>query len=74
MDKDTGKAFDFRLFKRVMAHTRPYLLTFYGVALAAILSTFFSVLTPYILRDIIDKGINLKDADTLLNLSIAMLR
>ena len=73
MDKDTGKAFDFRLFKRVMAHTRPYLLTFYGVALAAILSTFFSVLTPYILRDIIDKGINLKDADTLLNLSIAML-
>ena len=73
MDKDTGKAFDFRLFKSVMAHTRPYLLTFYGVAIAAILSTFFSVLTPYILRDIIDKGINLKDADTLLYLSIAML-
>ncbi len=73
MDKDTGKAFDFRLFKSVMAHTRPYLLTFYGVAIAAILSTFFSVLTPYILRDIIDKGINLKDAETLLYLSIAML-
>jgi len=73
MDKDTGKAFDFRLFKRVMAHTKPYRLTFYGVALAAILLTFFSVLTPYILRDIIDKGINLKDADTLLYLSIAML-
>ncbi|NNE03736.1 MAG: ABC transporter ATP-binding protein [Eudoraea sp.] len=73
MDKDTGKAFDFRLFKRVMAHTSPYRLTFYGVALSAILVTFFSVLTPYILRDIIDKGINLKDADTLLYLSLAML-
>jgi ABC-type multidrug transport system fused ATPase/permease subunit len=73
MDKDTGKAFDFRLFKRVMAHTRPYSLIFYGVALSAIFVTFFSVLTPYILRDIIDKGINLKDADTLFYLSMAML-
>ena len=73
MDKDTGKAFDFRLFKRVMAHTRPYMITFYGVALAAILLTFFAILTPYILRDIIDDAINLRDADKLLYLSIAML-
>ncbi len=73
MDKDTGKAFDFRLFKRVMAHTRPYMITFYGVALAAILLTFFAILTPYILKDIIDDAINLRDADKLLYLSIAML-
>ncbi len=72
MDKDTGKAFDFRLFKRVMAHTRPYMITFYGVALAAILLTFFAILTPYILKDIIDDAINLRDADKLLYLSIAM--
>jgi ABC-type multidrug transport system fused ATPase/permease subunit len=73
MDKDTGKAFDFRLFKRVMAHTRPYMITFYGVALAAILLTFFAILTPYILRDIIDDAINLRDAEKLLYLSLAML-
>ncbi len=73
MDKETGKAFDFILFKRLMAYTRPYRLTFYGVAVAAILLTFFAVLTPYILRDIIDEAIKLKNADTLLVLSLAML-
>ncbi len=73
MDRDTGKAFDFKLFKRVMAHTRPYKLTFYGVALSAILLTFFAVLTPYILRNIIDDAIAKSDAEKLLNLSLAML-
>lgn len=37
MDKDSGKAFDTRLFKRLLAYTKPYKITFYGVALAAIL-------------------------------------
>jgi len=73
MDKDTGKAFDYRLFKRLIAQTRPYRLTFYGVALAGILLTFFAVLTPYILRNIIDDAINMRDMDKLLILSFAML-
>lgn len=73
MDKDTGKAFDFRLFKRVMAHTRPYMLTFVLVALTAILLTTFAVLTPYILRDIIDKAVANSDAELLWQLSLAML-
>lgn len=73
MDKDTGKAFDFRLFKRVMAHTKPYQLTFYAVALTAILLTAFAVLTPYILRDIIDKALRNSDGELLWKLSLAML-
>ncbi|GGD56124.1 ABC transporter ATP-binding protein [Muriicola marianensis] len=73
MDKETGKAFDYRLFKRLIAQTRPYRVTFYGVALAGILLTFFAVLTPYILRNIIDDAISLKDMDLLLWLSLAML-
>ncbi|MEM7382620.1 MAG: ABC transporter ATP-binding protein, partial [Bacteroidota bacterium] len=73
MDRDTGKAFDFRLFKRVMAHTRPYRLTFYGVALSAILLTIFAVLTPYFVRSIIDDAIRNKDAQLLLYLSLGML-
>lgn len=73
MDKETGKAFDYNLFKRLLAQTRPYRLTFYGVALAGILLTFFAVLTPYILRNIIDDAINLRDMDKLLVLSFAML-
>ncbi len=73
MDKETGKAFDYKLFKRLLAQTRPYRLTFYGVALSAILLTCFAVLTPYILRNIIDNAINKMDMDALFWLSLAML-
>lgn len=73
MDKDTGKAFDTRLFKRLLAHTRPYRLTFYGVALAAILISGFAVLTPVILQRVIDNAIIDSNAEQLMFLTIAML-
>lgn len=73
MDNDSGKAFDTRLFKRLMAHTRPYKTTFFGVAFAAILLSGFAVLTPIILREIIDDAIKGSDAQKLLYLTIAML-
>ena len=72
MDKETGKAFDFRLFKRVVAHTRPYRLTFYGVALAAILLSTFAVLTPIIVSEIIDGAVVQSDAEYLWSLTLAM--
>jgi ATP-binding cassette subfamily B multidrug efflux pump len=73
MDKDSGKAFDTRLFKRLMAYTKPYKLTFYGVALAAILLSGFAILTPLIVKKIIDDAIKQSNEDMLLNLTIAML-
>lgn len=73
MDKDSGKAFDKRLFKRLMAYTRPYNITFYGVAFAAILLSAFSVLTPLIVRKIIDDAIKGSDQEMLMYLTIAML-
>ncbi|MFX0555192.1 ABC transporter ATP-binding protein [Maribacter sp. CXY002] len=73
MNKDSGKAFDTRLFKRLMAHTQPYKVTFYGVALAAILLSAFAVLTPIILKQIVDDAIKGSDAQKLLYLTIAML-
>lgn len=72
MDKDTGKAFDFNLFKRVLAHTRPYRLTFYGVAFAAILISGFAVLRPLIVGEIIDGAVKQSDAERLLYLILAM--
>ena len=72
MEKDTGKAFDFRLFKRVFAYTQPYKLTFYGVALAAIFISGFAVLTPLIVGEIVDGAIKQGDAEKLLVLIIAM--
>lgn len=73
MDKDSGKAFDTRLFKRLLAYTRPYKLTFYGVALAAILLSVFAILTPLIVKKIIDDAIKQPNAQMLLYLTIAML-
>lgn len=72
MNKDSGKAFDYRLFKRLMAHTRPYRLTFFGVALAAIFISAFAVLTPLIVGEIIDGAVKASDADRLLYLTLAL--
>ncbi|MEM9143787.1 MAG: ABC transporter ATP-binding protein [Bacteroidota bacterium] len=72
MDNDSGKAFDVRLFRRLMAHARPYKGTFYGVALAAILLSVFAVIGPYILRMIIDEAIVAPDAEKLLFLCALM--
>ncbi|MFS4493793.1 ABC transporter ATP-binding protein [Maribacter sp. 2308TA10-17] len=73
MDNDSGKAFDKLLFKRLLAHTRPYRITFYGVALAAILISAFAVLTPLILKEIIDDAIRKSSEEKLLMLTLAML-
>ena len=72
MDKDAGKAFDYRLFKRLVAYTRPYRLTFYGVALAAIFLSAFAVLTPLIVSEIIDGALKQNDAEKLWILTMAM--
>ncbi|NND15995.1 MAG: ABC transporter ATP-binding protein [Eudoraea sp.] len=72
MDQEIGKAFDFTLFKRVLAYTKPYRLTFYGVALIAILLSGFAVLTPLIVGEIIDGAIKKSDAEKLWFLTLAM--
>ncbi|QWX82848.1 ABC transporter ATP-binding protein [Cellulophaga sp. HaHaR_3_176] len=73
MDSKSGKAFDLILFKRLIAYTKPYRVTFYGVAIAAILLSGFAVMTAIIVGNIVDEAITLKDADKLLYLTIAMI-
>ena len=72
MDKDSGKAFDKSLFKRLMGHTKPYMGTFYGVALAAILVSAFAVMTPMLVGRVINDGIKAKDADLLFWYTLAL--
>ncbi len=73
MSDNTGNAFDTHLFKRLMRYTRPYKLIFYVVAVSAILLSAFAVLTPILLKQIIDDAIKGSDADKLLYLTLAML-
>ncbi|WP_298501686.1 ABC transporter ATP-binding protein [uncultured Maribacter sp.] len=73
MSENSGKTFDKSLFKRLMGHTKPYRVTFYGVALAAILASVFAVLTPILVGRIIDDGIKAKDANMLFVFTMALL-
>lgn len=65
MAASTGKAFDFRLFKRLLVYTNAYKLTFYFVGIAAVLLSFFGVLRPYLLQMTIDEGFVPQDWDRL---------
>ncbi|WP_136464829.1 ABC transporter ATP-binding protein [Flagellimonas onchidii] len=70
---EIGKAFDFDLFKRVFAHTRPYRVTFWVVAVVAILSAAFAVLTPILVKFIIDEPLTNRDGEQLLTVVLVML-
>jgi ABC-type multidrug transport system fused ATPase/permease subunit len=70
--KEEGKAFDYNLFKRLLRYTKPYRVTFYGVAIVAILLSGFAVLTPVIVGRIVDGAIKMKDGGLLLGLTIAL--
>ena len=72
MEKETGKAFDFRLFKRVLAYTQPYRITFSGVSLAAILLSVFAVLSAIFLKNIVDEALLEKNVDKLTYYTIGM--
>tara|TARA_R100000935_G_scaffold58576_1_gene96340 strand:- start:25378 stop:27144 length:1767 start_codon:yes stop_codon:yes gene_type:complete len=61
MAKESGKAFDFRLFKRLLAFTNAYRFTFYFVAFAAIAMSVLGVLTPHLLQLAIDEAMFNKD-------------
>ncbi|TDN81836.1 ABC-type multidrug transport system fused ATPase/permease subunit [Salegentibacter sp. 24] len=65
MASKTGNAFDFNLFKRLLRYTNPYKVTFYFVAVAAILLSFFAVLRPYLLKVTVDDAIIPQDYDSL---------
>jgi len=70
--KEMGKAFDLRLFNRVMRYTRPYGSVFFGVAVAAILLSAFSVATPLLLGQLVDEAISNRDAERLINIIVLM--
>ncbi|MDT0608109.1 ABC transporter ATP-binding protein [Croceitalea rosinachiae] len=56
-EKEQGKAFDFRLFKRVFEFTKPYRPIFWLVAFVAIFLAGFAVLTPILVRQIINTAL-----------------
>ncbi len=72
MAETTGNAFDFKLFKRLLAFTKPYRLVFYFVAFAAIIMSGLAVLRPYLLELAIDNSMVPKDGDGFMKYIILM--
>ncbi|WP_026450624.1 ABC transporter ATP-binding protein [Aequorivita capsosiphonis] len=73
MSKTTGNAFDFKLFKRLLAFTKPYRVVFYFVAFAAIIMSVLAVLRPYLLKLAIDNSMVPKDGDGFMKYIILMI-
>tara|TARA_R110000751_G_scaffold4227_6_gene20504 strand:- start:94814 stop:96580 length:1767 start_codon:yes stop_codon:yes gene_type:complete len=72
VSETTGNAFDFKLFKRLLAFTKPYRLVFYFVAFAAIIMSGLAVLRPYLLKLAIDNSMVPKDGDGFMKYIILM--
>ena len=61
-----AKAFDIRLFKRILEYTKPYQMRFNGVVVFAISLSVFAALRPYLLKQTVDSYIQTHDAHGLL--------
>jgi subfamily B ATP-binding cassette protein MsbA len=72
VSEKTGNAFDFKLFKRLLAFTKPYSLIFYFVAFAAIIMSGLAVLRPYLLELAIDNSMVPKDGEGFMKYIILM--
>ena len=61
-----AKAFDTRLFKRILKYTKPYQFRFRGVIAFAISLSVFAALRPYLLKQTVDGYIKTHDQQGLL--------
>ncbi|WP_348810872.1 ABC transporter ATP-binding protein [Flavobacterium maritimum] len=61
-----AKAFDTRLFKRILQYTKPYQMRFRGVIIFAVSLSVFAALRPYLLKQTVDGYIKTHDQHGLL--------
>lgn len=67
-----AKAFDTRLFKRILKYTKPYKWRYYGVIVFAVSLSVFAALRPYLLKQTVDGYIKTHDKQGLLMYIILM--
>ncbi|MCH1455100.1 MAG: ATP-binding cassette domain-containing protein [Schleiferiaceae bacterium] len=73
MSKVGGKAFDFKLFTKVMAYARPYRGLFWGSVVLTVVLGALGTARPIITKMIIDDAILALDGAYLLNLSLGLI-
>lgn len=73
MSKTTGKAFDIKIFVRLMSFAKQYRTRFIVATTSTILLALFAVLSPILLMEAIEDFVTHKDLTRLLYYTIAML-
>jgi len=68
-----AKAFDTKIFKRILEYTKPYKRRFNGVVFFAVSLSLFAALRPYLLKQTVDDYIQNHNATGLLNYIILMM-
>ena len=71
-EQEIGKAFDFKLFRRVFGFARNYISILVTVVLSGILSAAFAVFTPIIVQYIINKALDARNDEQLLTAILVM--
>lgn len=66
MSSVAGKAFDYKLFKRVLAYVKPYKTKFYITAILTIVLAFLGPIKPKMIGDTIDKYVIPGDGEGML--------
>ncbi|MBT6082562.1 MAG: ABC transporter ATP-binding protein [Polaribacter sp.] len=67
MADTTGKKFDFNIFLRLMSFAKRYKLNFFIATTSTILLALVSLLSPYLIKETVDKYITEKDTQGLIN-------
>jgi ATP-binding cassette subfamily B protein len=68
----SGKAFDLKLFSRVLEYVKPYKQRFVLTGFLTVLLAFLSPLRPYLIQYTVDESIVKPNADLLLQLTLVM--
>ena len=72
MADKTGKTFDVHIFLRLMSFAKRYKLIFFIATISTILLALVSLLTPYLIKETVDKYITEKDIQGLINNAMLM--
>ena len=68
-----SRIFNLKLFKKLLVFVKPYSFYYRLVLITAILLSIFSVITPYLLKIVVDDYIRLKDYDGMKTILLFML-
>ncbi len=72
MSSISGRAFDFKIFRRILSYTKPYGKVFYGTLILTIVIALVSPLRPWLVQYTLDNYIVKPNAELLLKMTLLM--